>query len=79
MQKIERVREHDYASKHDLSHHVSFGLIKLRASLAISVLSDPFLERPILKLKDLLPYGLAAVHAVDMAGELAPIRDMETG
>ena len=69
----------DYASKHDLGHHVSVDLIKLGASLAISVLSYRFLERPILKLKDLFPYGSAAVHTVDMAGELTPIRGMETG
>jgi peptidoglycan/LPS O-acetylase OafA/YrhL len=69
----------DYASKHGLSHHIGFDLVKLGVSLAISALSYRYLERPILTLKDLFPYRPATVRTADPKGELAPIRGMEPG
>ena len=49
-------------------------LDSMRGLAAIAIV-----KRPILKLKHLFPYESAAVHPVAMAGELAPIRGMETG
>ena len=48
-------------------------------SLAIAALSYRYVERPILKLKDLFPYSSTTSRVAERVGELGPIRAAETG
>ncbi len=69
----------EYAASHRLSNNFGCDLIKIGMSLAIAALSYRYVERPILKLKDLFPYSSTTSRVAERVGELGPIRAAETG
>ena len=64
---------HDYAAQHGLESSVVYDLAKVGASVVAAALSYRFVERPLLSIKDLVPYPAAGSREVRFPRRLIPL------
>jgi peptidoglycan/LPS O-acetylase OafA/YrhL len=69
----------DFAAKHGLAGNVGYDLAKVGVSFAIAALSYRYVERPILALKELFPYGQPTARLADRTAGLTTIRGAASG